>query len=270
MRCPLLTTGPAIVKPVDSSGGRGVYRTTVHSTEAEKKAAFEFAFSMSPRRRILVEEFVQGPEFSVESITWRGRTRTVAITGKTTSGPPYYFEVGHVVPAPLGATAAASIRATVKSIIDLTGIDNCATHAELILTEKGPVLVEIAARLGGGYINTDLVPLALGVDMVRSIIDVALDREPDLEATRQRAAAIRFIIPEPGVVSVVTGIDEVKSLDGIARVVCDYAPGDAVPTVRDATGRRCYVIGSAPDVPAVQRLIEKATSTLRVQTRNHE
>jgi biotin carboxylase len=144
----------------------------------------------------------------------------------------------------------------------LTGIDNCASHIEFKLTPRGIVLIEAAARLGGGFINTDLVPLALGVDMVRAAIDVALGEPPSLEPTRSAVAAIRFLIPRPGTFGGVDGVDAVARTPGVHRVVCEYAVGETIPVVRDATGRKSHLICHATSAAEVNALVKRCAETV--------
>lgn len=248
----LLERSACIFKPVDSSGGRGVTLLTHASSDDEVRAAFDLALAASRSGEMLVEEFVEGAEFSVESFTFHGQTTTVAITEKATSGPPFFMEVGHVVPAPLPDEQRRLIERFVAEVVTATGLDNCATHLELKLGSAGPVLIEVAGRLGGGFINTDLVPLATGVNMVKGVIDVALGIAPDLRATKRAGAAIRFLIPPPGVLLETLGVAAAEEAPGTQRVVCEYRPGETIPVVRDATGRKAYVI-STGDTPSEAR-----------------
>ena len=264
----LLRSMTCIIKPTDSSGGRGVHYLTPSSTIEEIRRAIEVAFLHSKKARIVVEEYVEGKEYSVESLTFGGVTHTVAITGKFTSGPPYFVETGHVVPAQISNAEAQEISDYVANLVRLIGLDSCATHTELKLTPDGPMLIELAARLGGGYINTDLVPLATGVDMVCAVIDIALGLKPDLQPAAKKAAAMKFLIPSPGVLDSVTGLDSARSLAGMHRAVCDYQSGDRVGVVRDATGRKCYIIGSAENAQAAIALIDQAAAKIEFRYRD--
>lgn len=267
--CELLRAGASIVKPVDSSGGRGVTQLTPASAPMEVAAAVETALGASKAGRVVIEEFVAGPEFSAESITYRGKTRTVAITEKFTSGAPYFLEVGHVVPAELPAETTRAIERFIERVVALTGIDNCASHVEFKLTPRGIVLIEAAGRLGGGFINTDLVPLALGVDMVRAAIDVALGEQPSLEPTRREAAAIRFLIPPSGTFGGVDGLADVARMPGVHRVVCEYALGEKIPVVRDATGRKGHLICHAENPSEVKAMAQRYTETIVFQVKEN-
>lgn len=270
LACVLFGKVDCVVKPADSSGGRGVYQLDRDADQNTRLAALQTAFAASKRGRVMVEEFIPGPEYSIESLTFEGKTRTIAVTEKTTSGPPYFVEIKHVVPATLSADEYSTIVDFAKRVIDLAELDWCATHIEIKLSPSGPVLVEMAARLGGGFINTDLVPLALGVDMVKAVIDVSLGLAPDLNATKSRAAAIRFLIPAPGTFIGAHGMQRVRSLPGVERVVCDYSPQEQVGVVRDATGRKSYLICQAENTEMVRALADEAAEMIEFELIDHD
>jgi carbamoyl-phosphate synthase large subunit len=190
-----LPSWPAIVKPVDSSASRGVSRV---DDPGELAPALEEARTNSRSGDAIVEEFLEGPEFSVEVLCHGGTIDVVAITAKTTAGHSgrFFVETRHVIPAPLEPQQAESIRGMVRSAVAACGLDHSAAHAEVKLTHRGPILIEMAARLGGDFITSDLVPLSTGVDMVGSVLDIAMGREPDCVRGNQRFAGIQFVTPE--------------------------------------------------------------------------
>ena len=183
---------PLIVKPIDSSASRGVKKV---STYNELIQAFNYAISYSRQKAIIIEQFIEGPEYSVESLTQNGQTYVIAITEKYTSGSEgnYFVEDQHIIPADLLPQQEPVICEYIKKIIKGFKIDNSATHAELKLTENGPVLIEIAARLGGDFIASDLVPLATGVDMLENVIKIALNETINIASNKSLYSGIRFI-----------------------------------------------------------------------------
>ena len=239
--------GDAIVKPVLSSGGRGVTLLPAGAGEDAIARAFAQAAEKSRDRHAIVESFVEGPEFSVETITMGGRTTVLAITDKETAGPPHFVEIAHRQPtATSGTDRRALIRAAVQGIAAL-GIDNAPGHSEIRLSGEGPVIIEIAARMGGGFIASHLTPLATGVDMVRAAIALALGRTPDLSNGPERGAASRFLCPPPGRVRAVSGLDAVRADPACADAALYVGPGDTVSALVDATGRAGHVIATAAD-----------------------
>ncbi|MFD3563486.1 ATP-grasp domain-containing protein [Streptomyces sp. NPDC058686] len=184
---------PIVLKPAARAASIGVIR--VNRAE-ELPAGFEFA-SAGAREgiestHVLVEEYLDGPEVSVECVTHRGHTTAVAVTRKTLGDPPFFEEVAHCVDAsdPLLVTVAPVAAAAIKAL----GITDGVQHVEMRLVNGRPRLVEVNARIGGDMIG-HLVSLATGIDLARAAADVACGHTPDLTPTRNGAAAIRLIYP---------------------------------------------------------------------------
>lgn len=184
-------TYPVIVKPVDSSASRGVSKVNNFN---ELVNALNLAKTYSKKGDVLIEEYLVGPEYSVESLTQNGSTTIVAITEKTTDNSDRYFvEVRHLIPAQINNIDKEKIEALVKKTIKSIGLDNSASHTELKLTKDGPIIIEIGARLGGDYITSDLVPLSTGVNMLDNAINICLGQSLKTKATKNRYAGVQFI-----------------------------------------------------------------------------
>ena len=258
--------GPVIVKPADSSGGRGV--TLIESPDARDDVgrAFHRAIQFSRAGQVLIEEFVSGPEYSVEAITIRGRTRIVAVTDKVTTGPPYFVETGHSQPCQSSAVAVAVLCNLAVDAIAALGIDNSASHTEIRIGPDGPRVIEIGARLGGGYIASHLVPLSSGVDLVGAAISLALGETPKIERRRQNGAAIRFMTPQPGRIQSIIGVEDARNVDGVRLVDIHKRPGDHIAPLLDATARVGYAIAAARDAPMAIRAAERARDLISFVT----
>lgn len=163
---------PLIVKPTDRSGNRGVEK--VETPERLEKAIAR-AQEASFEHKTIVEEFVTGCEVSVESISFEGRHTILQITDKVTSGAPYFVELAHHQPSALPTEVQSRIREIVLHALDALHIRYGASHAELKITESGDIrVIEIGARMGGGFIGSHLVQLSTGYDFVKGVIEVAL------------------------------------------------------------------------------------------------
>ncbi|MEV0577157.1 ATP-grasp domain-containing protein [Streptomyces sp. NPDC050392] len=185
---------PAVIKPAAFAGSIGVIRV---DRPEELPAAFAFASQGASRSRedtsVLVEEYLDGPEFSVECITHRGETTAVAVTRKHLGPAPYFDEIGHTVDAadPLLAQVAPAATAAVRAL----GITDGVQHVELRLVDGRPRLIEVNARIGGDMIG-HLVRLATGIDLPKAAADLACGRAPDITPTRRGAAGIRMLYPD--------------------------------------------------------------------------
>ena len=184
---------PVIVKPTDRSGSRAI--TKLESPEG-LAAALREAIEPSFEKAAIVEEYIDGKEFSCESISYRGQHTMLAITEKFTTGAPKFIETAHIEPAPLDGESVKNVWDCVSRALDALHIENGAAHAEFRVDARGRVkIIEIGARMGGGCIGSDLVQLSTGYDFVKMVLDVALGNEPDLRRQgRGQYAGIRFLM----------------------------------------------------------------------------
>lgn len=163
---------PLIVKPTDRSGSRGVTKVN-HKSEFEA-AAFR-ACNESFSSESIAEEFVNGREISVETISCHGEHFILAITDKVTTGEPFFVELEHHQPTTLPIPLQDSVRQVVVRALDSLHIRFGASHSELKITDSNDIFViEIGARMAGDFIGSDLVYLSTGYDFLKGAIDVSL------------------------------------------------------------------------------------------------
>lgn len=247
---------PIIVKPADSSGSRGV--TLVHSMD-EFPRAVSRALDFSASDRVLVQEFMRGPEVSVEGFRFGGETSIVAITDKITTGAPHFVELGHSQPSQLGASTQREIRDVVESAVRALALEDCALHAELIITSNGPKMVEIGARLGGDFITSHLVPLSTGVDMIDALIDIALGRRPQVEPMFERGSAVRFL----GSAGDPDRLEQVLALPNVELAMVTPSAGNVV--VQSSTDRVGHVVTAGATAMAAVATATRAIGMLLVE-----
>lgn len=168
---------PAIVKPTDRSGSRGIYK--IFSSE-ELEIAVESAIQQSLEKNALIEEYVEGKEYSVEYISYQGKHAFLAVTEKYTTGAPHFIETGHREPAPVAKDVENKIREVVEHALSSLMIINGASHSEVKIADDGTIkIIEIGARMGGDCIGSDLVRYSTGYDFVKMVIQVACGESPD-------------------------------------------------------------------------------------------
>ena len=164
---------PCIVKPVDSGGSQGVTKV---NDRKELHNAFQRAIKYSKNGGVIIEQFVDGREFSVEYISHNGNHYHLQITDKVTSGEPYFVELAHHQPAQISVELMSRMKNMVEKALTVLDIENSASHTEIKLDSKGDLyIIEVGARMGGDYITSDLVRLSTGYDFVKGVIDLALD-----------------------------------------------------------------------------------------------
>ena len=165
---------PIIVKPLDSGGSQGV--TKLDSSDGLEEA-LHVAYSRSRTEQAIVEEFVDGREFSVEALSHHGKHYILQITDKVTSGAPHFIEMQHHQPADISMDVADQIKAMVEKALTALKIENSPSHTEIKLNSRGELyIIEIGARMGGDFITSDLVRLSTGYDMVKGAIELATGR----------------------------------------------------------------------------------------------
>lgn len=165
---------PIIVKPLDSGGSQGI--TKLDSKEGLVEA-YHMAADHSRTHRVIIEEFVDGREFSVESLSHNGKHYILQITDKVTSGAPHFIEMQHHQPADISPNIAEEIKAIVGKALSALKIENSPSHTEIKLNSQGELyIIEIGARMGGDFITSDLVRLSTGYDMVKGAIELAVGK----------------------------------------------------------------------------------------------
>lgn len=185
---------PIIVKPADNGGSRGV---TLAKTEKELGVALDRAFGYSPNQTVLIEQFIEGREFSVESITCKGKHFVLQITDKVTTGAPFFVELAHHQPADLTDKQRQDITNLTIQMLDALKIENSAGHTEIKMDANGvPYIIEMGPRMGGGYISSDLVRLSTGYDYVKGVLEVATGQFVEPVFGEQKCSGVYFLCEE--------------------------------------------------------------------------
>jgi biotin carboxylase len=188
---------PVVLKPRAMGGSLGVVRV---DTPAELAARFEFARdcaipgSWRYDEGVLVEQYVAGPEISIDSAVHHGEVLPMFVARKEIGYPPYFEEIGHIVDAADPLLTDAQLISAQAAAHEALGFSDGITHAEYKFTATGPVVIEVNARLGG-----DLIPYlgmrASGIDPGLAAAAVACGQRPELVADRSGVAGVRFFYP---------------------------------------------------------------------------
>ncbi|GAA2673895.1 ATP-grasp domain-containing protein [Streptomyces lunalinharesii] len=193
---------PLVVKPVDLCAGMYVRRVEdEHQLAAAVKALEDFPVNARGQRRVpavLLEELLDGPEVSVETVSFAGAVQVVGVTDKSVGAAPAFVETGHMFPAALSPADTEAAERTALSALKALGLtDGVVAHTEIKLTSTGPRVVEVNPRPAGNRI-TELVRHVTGIDLAAAFVDVALGRAPDLRRTPTglRSAAVGFLVPQ--------------------------------------------------------------------------
>jgi biotin carboxylase len=259
--------GDVVVKPALSHGGRGVTRVAARSGQEILRRAYERALRETRADGVMIEEYIDGPECSVESLVVGQRAHVVAVTEKLTAGPPYFVEMGHQQPSRYPERMRTLLEDVAVQSQHALGVEDAGGHTEIRLGTEGPVVMETAARLGGGFITSHLTPASTGVDLVGACIDVALGITPDLTPRQPPTpCAIRFIAAPPGIVVGVQGLNGVHRCPGVTEAEVYVAAGNYVGDLVDATARCGHVICKGQSTAEAVQRADAAAARLHILT----
>ncbi len=259
--------GECIVKPADNAGSRGVVLLDGRrelSTE-ELQHTYEYSKGNSRNGTVMVEEFMTGAEVSVEAVTVNGKTTIVTITDKFITPPPYFVELAHSEPSRLSEEIQAQIRGVALQAVKAIGLKNGPSHTEIKVTPDGPKIVELAARLGGDFITSRLVPLSTGVDMVGASVRLATGAEVDLEPKWKKGSAIHFIQGMEGRIRSITVDEKLREMEGVEEVSIYKKVGDEVHGTKSSNDRLGHIITVGKNAEAAMELGRKALAMVHVE-----
>ena len=227
---------PVIIKPRDNSGSRGV---KLCRNQEELKASIAEALDNSKLDTVLVEEFIEGQEYSIEGLHYDGKSEVIQFTEKTTTEFPYNVELAHKQPANLSEKQKNDIRDVVSKIAQCMHFENCASHTELKINERGIFVIETSPRLGGDYITSTLVPLSTGINMEDQLLNIALGEKADTQTGRvEKASGVCFFCLPEGVVKYIDPkIEEVVSWPGVYSFELKLKEGDGVHQITSSLNR---------------------------------
>jgi biotin carboxylase len=260
---------PFIVKPADLSGGFGVMRV---SNAADTDRAWRRILSLRETGldhgpgalfnvgRFMMEGYIDGPEYSVETFSFSGRHVIVAITEKLVDDA-HFAELGHALPARLTPETERGIAAMVTDFLDAVGIADGPAHTELRVGPRGPTVIESQNRAGGDRIR-DLVQAVYGVDLMTYAVGWPFGLVSELPERPEPAggACIRFLHAEPGRVTSVDGFAELRTRPDVIAAESLVGIGDEVRPLRDNFDRLGLVAVTGPDTGAAVSLCDKLTS----------
>lgn len=233
-----------------------------------KEEIYHYSRENARNGTVMVEEYMHGPEVSVEIMVIGGEPHILTITDKFITPPPYFVELAHCEPSRLDEKTQEQIRKVAAQAVRAIGIENAPAHVEIKVTEDGPKIVELAARLGGDFITSRLVPLSTGIDMVGASVLLATGEVPDLTPKWKRGAAIHFISVsnEPSVITRIAVPDDLYGLEGVEEISLYKKPGDCVQGTRSSNDRLGHVITTGETPEQAMELGKRVMAQIRVET----
>ncbi len=256
--------GVVVVKPADSMGARGVRAC---ETEEEVVEAFRKAKQFSRSGIVVVEEYIEGDELSIDSIVWNGETTITGIADRIIEFYPYFVETGHIIPSSKPDSVLREAVEVFKKGVNALGITVGAAKGDVKVSDKGVFIGEIAARLSGGFMSGWTYPYSSGVDLMEAVIRIALGFPPqDLTPKKKMFVVERSIVAPPGKIIRISGLDKAKRSAGVKELFFDAREGDVVysPTNNLEKAGHIIVVGRTKKT-AIKRS-NKAVEKIHIET----
>lgn len=256
---------PAISKPIDGTGSKGV---SLLRSATDLHDYIEYLESSGYKGPLIIEEYLEGPEYSVEAFSYYGQHVIIGITQKQTTGSPHFIETGHIFPALISEKEHVKLTLCVLELLSLLNHQIGVSHTELILTHSGPVIVETHMRPPGDRIP-ELILLTTGVDVYDLTVSSLIDGRIPLYdfSVSQVAATDQIILPEGKLVS--TNVHKkLRSYCEVAEYDFKLNPGDRVNRVIDSQTRHGHYVYSAKNYEELSNLSRELADGLIFQIVN--
>ena len=261
---------PLVVKPVDNMGSRGCRKV---SSFVELKNAVKDALKFSRSGRAIIEEYMEGPEFSVDALVYRGEITICGFADRHIFFPPYFIEMGHTIPSAFPQESVDSLLNVFKAGVKALGIDNGAAKGDIKLTAKGPMIGEIAARLSGGYMSGWTFPYSSGVLVTKGALEISLGEKPESLAPKwDWVCAERAFISIPGKVHSISGVELARVKPWVKDIFLRVKPGSKVSFPENNVTKCGNILSAAKErSDAISSAEEAAKSILiRLEANNEE
>ena len=259
-----------VIKPVDSRGSRGVQRIAKAEDLAQ---AFMLARSYSPSERVMVEEYLSGPQVSTESLITGGHCYTPGFSDRNYEFleryAPFFIENGGDLPSRLPLETQDKVRALVAHAAAAMGVTDGTVKGDIVVHEGEPYVIELAARLSGGFFCTREIPLNTGVDFIGAAIKLALGESvSEAEMTPKQAVPVvqRYAFPKPGTVTAIHGVDQARQVKGIAELVVTARLGDVIPPAGDKRPSGAMALATGTSREAALQAANAALALIRIET----
>jgi biotin carboxylase len=258
---------PLVIKPVDNMGSRGCRR--IDSAEELNEAA-KTAIGFSRSGRAILEDYMEGPEFSVDAIVYHGEITICGLADRHIFFPPYFIEMGHTMPTVIEEEKQEALLDTFRTGIHALGLDGKesigAAKGDIKLTDKGPMIGEIAARLSGGYMSGWTYPYSSGALPIKGAILAAMGRKPEgLIPTKKWTCAERAFISIPGTVKQIEGVEKAKNTANVNDFFLRIAEGSKVSFPENNVTKCGNIITSAEDRETAVKTAETAARSILIR-----
>ena len=237
---------PVVVKPTDCGGaGRGI---SIARGESEMKDSFTLASPFAANGRIIVEQFIDGVESTIEALSCGGEVHVLAMSDKVKPPQKYRVATDLNYPAFFPPAVKEKICGLVRRAVAVMGVVNGASHTEVIVNAEGePVLVEMGSRGGGGHVFHTIVKEVSGVNMAQELARILCGESPRLATPLERGCVYHFFNPPSGVIKEIRGVEEIEKMDFVLDFGLTAGIGDSFAGLTDSLQRVGFVVVRGKD-----------------------
>lgn len=283
---------PKVVKPCDNMGGRGC---RLVRNKDEFLSATNDAVKNSRTSRAIFEDYMEGAEFSIDSIVYNGTLTITGFADRHIFYPPYFIEMGHSLPSEASQKIKNELIATFALGIKALGLTCGVAKADIKYTKNGPMIGEIAARLSGGYMSGWTFPYSSGMNLTEQAMCIALGKEPEFllanrvslpwephESVKNQEQPFRlFEIPSvnvsaerawisiPGKIKEIYGMDDAKNVYGVKDVLPRSKVGDEVDFPRNNVEKCGNIIAVSINAKSAYKAAYDAISSITIRLEPH-
>ena len=257
-----------VIKPTDRAGSRGV---NIISHEDDARVAYENAVFCSRNGDVILEEYLPGPQISTESIFTETRAMTPGFADRVYESMdifwPQIMENGGWVPTIVSQSMKSAVIDLVENAARALGIQRGVAKGDVVIhPDKGPMIIEMAARLSGGDFSESLVPLGIGVNYVKAALKIAIGEDPDWDdmlAKWEKAVANRYFFLPHGKLEAIEGMESIRKREAVKKLKVFYKIGDVIPEINHHGQRVGVVVIAGENRKTVQRNIDKVYQSLK-------
>ncbi len=252
---------PVVIKPVDNMGSRGVKKIY---KQREIKDAAAAGFSFSRCKKIILEEFLDGAEYSLDACMIDGKCYSLGFADRVIEFEPYFVETGYSIPSALLEEEQKEITTLMERTALGLGIHNGIVKGDIKWTNNGPVILEMATRLSGNRMSSDGIPLSSGIDAVGIAVDLASGQKvlPPSKPNKEKGYAYRALQPCNGVVKNIRGVEKARLIDGIVDIELHISPGDIKTAFTCSADSVGYVIAKGETRKAAEQTAQRAIDNI--------
>lgn len=262
---------PVMIKPCDGSGSKAVKRVDIFEG---LKAACGEAMVTSAIGEALIEDFIEGKEYGVESFVYDGQINILSVVGKHMTEPPNYAELGHFMPSQ--SDIEEKVREVVKNAIEVLGINFGAVNMDVLITEDDRVyIIDVGTRMGGNLIGSHIISLGTGIDYMGNLIRSVVGDSVDLKQKNgKQNIATRLLALKPGKVIGLPNFNEIEQKYRV-KIYHHLRIGDTIKEYHNNLDGCGYVVTVADTLEKAKMQAEEArrlidASILRTEQNNNK